>query len=217
MKRGLITFSCATTVLLFTLAGTARADRNPDFGDDAKPILRMQPDLLRFVKENFEVKDTGYSRIPGDDEHAPPPPYIFRARLRGSDGPFNITLFIQPGPAGHILYVKDPSGPPPAFAQTGPSAYGPSSTGQAQPEPPQSEPPQNSAANDQPTPPPPATTSQGNMEMPSAPPAPASTPADSTLSGPTANTPSGPIMESASPNSTQTPSLAPPPDPAPAH
>jgi hypothetical protein len=97
--------------LMLALPLAARADTRPDFDDDAKPILRMQPDLLQYVKKNFDVKGTGYSRIPGADGQRPPPPYIFRARPRGSDGPYTITLFIQPGPPDHILFVKGDQAP----------------------------------------------------------------------------------------------------------
>jgi len=77
----------------------AWADANPDFDDDAKPILRMQPGLLQYVEHTFDVKDVGTAKFPGDDERRPAPPYIFRARPLGSHGPYNLRLLIQPGSA----------------------------------------------------------------------------------------------------------------------
>jgi hypothetical protein len=93
----------AFLVLTFS---SAQADSRPDFNRDAKPILRTQPQLLHYVKVHFDVQETGYARTPGDDQHAPPPPYIFRAKPRGANGPYTITLFIEPGAPGHVLYVK---------------------------------------------------------------------------------------------------------------
>jgi hypothetical protein len=172
----------ALAATLVTLSAPARADVRPDFNQDAKPILRMQPELLHYVKTNFDVQETGYAKVPGDDNHAPPPPYIFRARTRGADGPYNITLLIQPGPPGHILLVK------------------PDATGPGAPPPP---------VEQQPPPPAPA-----NNDNPAPQPAPAQAapPASSIPSGPTSATPSGPIKLDSSSSS-----LAPPPDPAPAH
>jgi hypothetical protein len=92
--------------LLVLAPSTTRADSRPDFNRDAKPILRTQPQLLHYVKVHFDVQETGYARTPGDDSHAPPPPYIYRAKPRGAGGPYTITLFIEPGPPGHVLYVK---------------------------------------------------------------------------------------------------------------
>jgi hypothetical protein len=192
----------ALLALLVALPAAARADRRPDFDDDAKPILRQQPDLLHYVKQHFDVQDTGYARVPGDDDHAPPPPYIFRARPRGSSGPYTITLFIQPGPPGHILFVKGDARPggmvPPGSSEEPPLA---------------AEPP--APARETPTP---AQPSPGSMEVPPAAstsassPAPASNAAQPTeFQGVTSETPSGPIKSSSAG------SLAPPPDPAPAH
>lgn len=83
------------------------ADTNPDFDDDAKPILRMQPGLIEFVESRFDVKDTGTAKYPGDDNRPPQPPYIFKARPAGSSGPYTLRLLIQPGPVNHILNVVD--------------------------------------------------------------------------------------------------------------
>src|SRR5271156_3586913 len=107
MKHGVISFSSALIVALFAAPLAAWADANPDFDDDAKPILKMQPGLLQYVESRFEVKDTGTAKYPGDDDRRPGPPYIFRARPIGSNGPFNLRLLIQPGPPGHILGVVD--------------------------------------------------------------------------------------------------------------
>ena len=123
---------------LLCVALPVRADRNPDFDDDAKPILKMQPHLLDYVRHNFEVRDTGIARIPGDDDRPPQPPFIFKARPRGSSGAFFITLLIQPGPEGRILKVVDPSragGRPPGMdaAPSGHAYAGPSGSGYAGP------------------------------------------------------------------------------------
>jgi hypothetical protein len=196
MKPGL-TFLPAIAAAMLALPLAAFADTRPDFDEDAKPILKMQPELLHFVKTNFEVKETGYSKTPGDDDHRPPPPYIFRARRRGTEGPYNVTLLIQPGPPGHILFVKDPNMPP-ALAQQH-SPYAPPAAA------PQPAPPQESApANEQPTPANTPAASSTPQEMPPAP-----TTGSSSSSEPTSATPSGPIPLNSGA------SLAPPPDPAP--
>ena len=202
MKHGVISFSSALLVAFFAAPLAAWADANPDFDDDAKPILKMQPGLVQYVESTYDVKDTGIAKYPGDDDHRPGPPYIFRARPMGSHGPFNLRLLIQPGPEGHILGVVD-------ITKVRLSA----------PANPSSQP---SVANQ---PPPQSTPSQPPPQLPgpvSEPPAPAQAPAPSNPapaaqqpSEPTADTPSGPIMDSG--GSSNQPSLAPPPDPAPAN
>src|SRR5258708_31214001 len=107
MKHGVISFSLALILTFFAAPLAAWADANPDFDDDAKPILRMQPGLLHYVESRFDVKDTGTAKYPGDDDRRPVPPYIFRARPHGSSGPYNLRLLIQPGTPGHILGVVD--------------------------------------------------------------------------------------------------------------
>ena len=215
MKHGLITTSLLTALLAAPVA--AWADANPDFDDDAKPILQMQPGLLNYVESRFDVKDTGTAKYPGDDDHRPAPPYIFRARPVGSHGPYNLRLLIQPGEPGHILGVVDitkahlsnPGGPSsgPAVAIRAPSQLEP-----------QQPPPQQQ----------PAHTAVQIPELSSSPveqqPAPAQQPAAKQQAPakaptePTADTPSGPILDSNSQGSSNSgqPSLQPPPDPAPA-
>jgi len=184
MKHGVIFFSPALIAALIALPLAARADTKPDFDDDAKPILRMQPGLLEYVESRFEVEDTGTAKYPGDDDHRPGPPFIFRARALGSHGPYNLRLLIQPGGPGHILGVVDITKVHLA-------------------------PPANSASQ-------PAVASQPPPQPPPQAPAPAAPAPAQPPSEPTADTPSGPIMDSGSqaPSSNQ-PSLAPPPDPAP--
>jgi hypothetical protein len=225
MKHGVISFS---SVLLFSLVAAplaAWADANPDFDDDAKPILHLQPGLLQYVESHFEVKDTGTAKFPGDDDRRPSPPYIFRARPAGSDGPYNLRLLIQPGQPGHILGVVDitkmharppgaaPAQQPPEFTgqpQTAPANQAPANeprVGEA------FSPPSASSPEPQPAP----------QEVPPAPApsAPANAaptePASGAPSDPTADTPSGPIMSSPGSGNSATPqpSLTPPPDPAP--
>jgi hypothetical protein len=175
MKHGVISFSLALIMALFAVPLSAWADANPDFDDDAKPILKMQPGLLQYVESRFDVKDTGTAKYPGDDDRPPGPPFIFRARPLGSHGPYNLRLLIQPGQPGHILGVVD-------ITKVHLTAPANSSS-------------QPSVANQ--TPVPAAPTTQQPSE-------------------PTADTPSGPIMDSgSSTSSSNQPSLAPPPDPAP--
>jgi hypothetical protein len=190
MKHGVISFSPALIVALFAAPLAAWANTNPDFDDDAKPILRMQPGLLHYVESRFDVKDTGTAKYPGDDDRRPGPPFIFRARPLGSSGPYNLRLLIQPGRPGHILGVVDIT-----------KAH------LTEPGNPSSQP---SVANQPPPQPPPQAPAQ-------APTPPVSAPAPQP-SEPTADTPSGPIMDSGSqaPSSSTQPSLEPPPDPAPA-
>jgi hypothetical protein len=200
MKHGVIFFFSATLLAILAAPLSAWAHANPDFDDDAKPILRMQPGLLQYVESRFDVKDTGTAKYPGDDDRSPSPPYIFRARPVGSSGPYNLRLLIQPGPEGHILGVVDITKvhvPQPATHLAPPAVA-------KEPPPQQYQPPQQTAPS----------ISQGPVTQPSEPSAPA---ASQQPSGPTADTPSGPIMDSASsstPSSNQS-GLTPPPDPAP--
>ena len=202
MKQGLFSLSSAVILALLAAPLAAWADANPDFDDDAKPILRMQPHLLHYVESRFDVKDTGTAKFPGDDDHAPRPPFIFRARPLGSTGPYNLRLLIQPGAPGHILGVVDitqvhlttPGGPS--------ASPQPSVSNQAAPQ----------------QPPAPAPQPQPQPQTP-APPTPTSSPQPSE---PTSDTPSGPITDSSGqatplppPPSSTAPNLAPPPDPAP--
>ena len=196
MKPGALCFSVLAAAF-FALTGTAWADRRPDFDNDAKPILKIQPHLLSYIKKHFDVEETGYAKTPGDDDHAPPPPYIFRAKHRGADGPDTITLLIQPGPPGHILLVKE-DGPGQRAAMIGADET---------PPPAENQPPPPSPAYNQPQAPEPAA---------SAPPPSSSTPASSeTSSSPTYQTPSGPIKSDSDDSSGPSSSLTPPPDPAP--
>jgi hypothetical protein len=187
-------FLSAAVCTLLAAPALAWADANPDFDDDAKPILRMQPGLLEYVRSSFEIKDTGTAKFPGDDDHAPRPPYIFRARPMGASGPFNLRLLIQPGPPGHILGVVDIT----KVHVT--AAHAPSV------------PPAPAVASQPPAQPQPAPVSQSEPSPSSPQPAP---------SQPTADTPSGPINSNGQvtplppPPPAEAPSLAPPPDPAP--
>jgi hypothetical protein len=118
-------FSLRLAAMLLALPLSAGAHQDPDFDADAKPILRMQPHLLEYVRENFEVRDVGLARVPGDEDRKPMPPFIFQARPRGTEGAYFITLLIQPGPQGRILKVIDhsqPNGRPPG---PGSAAQGP--------------------------------------------------------------------------------------------
>jgi len=195
MKHGVISFSSTLILALFAAPLAAWADARPDFDDDAKPILRVQPHLIQEVESRYEVKDSGTAKYPGDDDHRAMPPYIFDARPRGSNGPFNLRLLIQPGPPGHILRVVDMTKahiPAPVNSSSQPSVANRPPT-QSTP----SQPPRQA----------PAPASQAPAQAAPTAPQP---------SEPTADTPSGPIMDSGSqaPSSSQ-PSLAPPPDPAP--
>jgi hypothetical protein len=198
---------------LMLLALPARAHQDPDFDEDAKPILRLQPHLLSYVEHNFEVRDVGLARVPGDEERHPTPPFIFQARPRGSSGAYFITLLIQPGPQGRILKVIDhtqPNGRPPGLVAANPgpeygSAYPPpqetpSVPSRDQAYAPQDETPPVPARDERYAPPAPveeqpaapapspqtAPTAQTPQEMPVA-------PTTSEQSPPTSATPSGPI------------------------
>lgn len=198
MNHGVISLSTVLATLLAAPA-IAWADANPDFDDDAKPILHAQPGLIQYVQSHYEVKDTGTAKYPGDDDRHPVPPYIFRARPAGSNGPFNLRLLIQPGPPGHILGVVDITkvhfneGGAPA-----PKKSVASSMPKSQPSAPSYQAPVRQAP-----------TTQSPLDQPPAPSASAPQQAE-----PSADTPSGPIMDNGgSSNGGQ--SLAPPPDPAP--
>jgi len=210
MKHGVIYFSSAVLAALLAVPALAWADVNPDFDDDAKPILKMQPGLLQYVESRFDVKDRGTAKFPGDDDRRPGPPYIFRARPIGSHGPFNLRLLIQPGEPGHILGVVDIT-----KVHINPPGTPPSEPAVANQPPPQ-EPPQGYQP---PSVQVPALSAPAPDQQQQAPAPSAQAPAQSQSpqpSEPTADTPSGPIM---APNGQGAPSgqstLAPPPDPAP--
>jgi hypothetical protein len=220
MKTGVILCSLSLALLSAPLA--AWADANPNFIRDAKPLLRQQPGLMEYIGSHFEVKQTGRAKYPGDDDHRPRPPYIFRARAIGSNGPYNISLLIQPGPPGHILCVVPPAGSGPAPGQQMPPQ------GQYQQPPQVAQQPQDQPQPFQPQEAQPPyqspTLSQGdvkplppeNVSQPTQNPAPQ--PQQPAPSQPTADTPSGPIIpNSSSTGTTSNPqqNLAPPPDPAP--
>jgi hypothetical protein len=219
MKHGVTSFSSAILLSLLAAPLAAWADAYPDFDDDAKPILHTQPGLLRYVESHFDVADTGKAKYPGDDDRRPIPPYIFRARPIGSDGPFNLRLLIQPGQPGHILGVVDitkiHARPPGAPAEQGqianqPPAYQGQGTvneprvGQAFTPP--------SASSPAPSYQMPPT---GQTEPPAQAPAPAPSAPAASPSGPTADTPSGPILGPDDSSASPQQNLAPPPDPAP--
>lgn len=237
-------------ILLGTASLSAWAQENipPDFKHDAAAVLRRQPHLIQYVRQNFQVQSTGIARIPGHDTVPPQPPFIFKARPRGSDGPFYITLLIQPGPPGHILKVVDPTQPggrppgvagptylPPSqapFTGGGPPAGNEEPMSQAPvPDVPRSDAPYTGGS--QPAPFSPSGSPDTAAPAASSPaPEPAETPAQpaappsdagSGPSGPTADTPSGPIRSTGQgtttlpPAPTNSPTLSPPPDPAPAN
>jgi hypothetical protein len=192
MKPGLISLSSAMAIALLATPLTAWADHNPDFDDDAKPILRMQPGLLAYVENTFQVKDSGIAKAPGNDDRHAMPPYIFQAKPRGYPGAYYLTMLIQPGTPGHILKIVDPTkangGAPAHSAPPPPTSYNssapPPSYGYSAPANPSS--------------------SVSHAPTTQAPPAPSQS-----QSQPTTDTPSGPI-------SSGNPSLEPPPDPIPA-
>jgi len=179
MTRRLISFSSMALVALCGASLVARADVQPHFDQDATPILQMQPGLLQFVESRFDVKDMGKAKYPGTEEHPPVPPYIFRARPAGSSGPYTLRLLIEPGPPGHILNIVD---------MTKVHLNEPPASSAPLPAPVVNRQPIQPPTQDQPA--------QGNPS--NAAPAP---------SGPTSDTPSGPITDSGS--------LAPPTDPPP--
>jgi hypothetical protein len=97
------------------------ADTNPDFEQDAKPILASQPGLVHYVHSHFVVKEVGVARVPGNAGQPPQPPFIFSARPRGVTGPFYLRLLIQPGPEGRILKVADMRKLAPGQPEPGPT------------------------------------------------------------------------------------------------
>lgn len=176
------------------LPGSVWAGGNPDFDQDAIPILDRQSHLVEFVHNHYDVKGMGEAKVPGNENHAPEPPYIFEARPLHSDGPFYLRLLIQPGPPGRILKVVDIRKV--HFHET------------ASPRP-------------NPATPPLAGTASRPAAAPSNPPSPAGSTGASPAE-PTSETPSGPIKDSTSdasgpaPKDSGKPALTPPPDPAPA-
>jgi hypothetical protein len=96
-------FACAAAVLAFS--STACADGQASFENDGKSVLSLQPGLIEYVDEHFQVKDAGIAKEAGNQEQPPQPPFIFHARVKGSSGPYNIRLLVQPGTPGHILGI----------------------------------------------------------------------------------------------------------------
>ena len=164
--------SLLPVLALACVVSLARADSNPDFESDAKPILARQPGLIDYVHKHFDVKETGVARVPGEGDAAPQPPFIFNARPKGHSGPFYLALLIQPGPPGHIMKVADVRKLP---------------LGALPPQEQEASAPPPSASHPAPATPPPV------ASEPSSQPIGSSAPADSSSSGPTADTPSGPI------------------------
>jgi hypothetical protein len=152
-----------------------RADANPDFEHDAKPILEQQPGLVQYVHSHFVVKETGVARVPGSEAQPPQPPFIFSARPRGNAGPFYLRLLIQPGPAGHILKVADVRKLPNGTPEPSPIPEQPEETTQAPAPQPPAEPSQQPIGSQAPS----STSAQNS--------------APSSNSQPTSSTPSGPI------------------------
>jgi hypothetical protein len=154
---------------LLLLPALARAGQNPDFENDAKPILARQPGLIEYIHAHFEVKESGIARIPGADDAPPQPPFIFAARPRGHSGPFYLRLLIQPGPPGYIMKVADIRRLPPGALPPG------EGSATAPPE----------VANEAPPAPAPAAPASETIGS--------SAPATSSGSPATADTPSGPV------------------------
>ena len=216
-SRSLSTLPCCPSAAAGVLPGpTPRiSTRTPSL------LLRVRSrGLLNYVRSHFEVKETGKAKYPGDDDRRPAPPFIFRARAIGSEGPYNIRLLIQPGPAGRILDRRagEQRRGSRAAPQRTTARKSRSSLPQQEPPPepfqPQEAQPayQSPALNQGEVKPLPAQ----NASQPAQQPAP-SEPTSDTPSGPTADTPSGPIAPSSSSTGSANPqqNLAPPPDPAP--
>jgi hypothetical protein len=168
MNHGLL-FPSLTAALL-ALPMVAWADQNPDFENDALPILKHQPGLVQYVHAHYVVKETGVAQSPGTADQAPQPPYVFSAKPRGASGPFYLRLLIQPGAPGHILKVADirklPGGEPPQ--ENAPATAN-------EPAPQETAPPVQPASDEPPASPAPAPSSSSTQ--------------------PTASTPSGPIKD----------------------
>jgi hypothetical protein len=110
MKLTFLSSLACTAALLVAGPVSAHAAYEVNFNETGKQILGEQPGLVEYVEARFDVKETGIAKEPAGDDHPPMPPYIFRARAKGSDGPYNLRLLIQPGLPGHILGIlKDSS------------------------------------------------------------------------------------------------------------
>jgi hypothetical protein len=168
MNSGILFPTLAAALL--ALPAVAWADRNPDFENDALPILRHQPGLARYVHAHYVVQETGVAQVPGTGSEPPRPPYIFSAKPRGASGPFYLRLLIQPGPAGHILKVADirslPGGEPPQ--ETVPGEVGTAAPAESAPMPPTAEQPASNPASAEDNTPP-ASSSQPTFTTPSGP------------------------------------------------
>ncbi len=108
--------------VLLAVPTLARADANPSYERDAKPILESQPGLVQYIHAHFVVKETGVARVPGTPGQPPQPPFIFSARPRGASGAYYLRLLIQPGPAGHVLKVADIRRLPPGAPEVAPAS-----------------------------------------------------------------------------------------------
>ena len=85
---------------LVSLAPTVTlAGGSVGFEDQAVPLLRREPELLRFVRDSLEVARVGGAVRLGKDfgervgERITP--FTFEARPKGSDGPYTLLLIIN--------------------------------------------------------------------------------------------------------------------------
>jgi len=88
------------------LVVSAYAEGSITFADDALPVLRREPELLKFVQQSLDVAPGGWGvrlgRDFGADVGKRIPPFSFEARPKGQKGPYTLLLVINDPETGMV-------------------------------------------------------------------------------------------------------------------
>jgi len=86
-------------LILLASSFSALAGGSVGYEERAIPLLRTQPDLLRFVQQSLDVAPVGWGvrlgRDFGDRVGERIPPFHFEARPKGHKGPYTLVLTIN--------------------------------------------------------------------------------------------------------------------------
>jgi hypothetical protein len=90
---------CQSIVIILILGTRALAGGSISFEENAVPLLRTEPELLRFVRQSLDVARVGdgvrLGRGFGDRQGSRVTPFTFEARPKGTNGPFTLLLIIN--------------------------------------------------------------------------------------------------------------------------
>jgi hypothetical protein len=94
----------APVFLFFMSICFAVAGGSVEWDFHAMPILRKNPDLLKIITDSLDVGRTGngvrLGQDAGDRQGSRVPPFEFPARLKGTAGPYTLTLVIHDSETG---------------------------------------------------------------------------------------------------------------------